>query len=82
MTIPLAAELSVLIGFGGWGKQSLWSVVRRVTAIFPLWNSPPTSDSAVDATKCLRILNSVYIGQLIGGGRFGDFSVSFGSEIR
>ena len=80
--MPLAAELYVLIGVGGWGKQISWSVMRRGTAVFPLCNSPPTSDLTVDSTTCFRILYSVWIRTFSGGGRFGDFVGSVGSEIR
>ena len=73
VTIPSAAELSVFIGVGGWVKPSLWSVILRGNAVRPLCNSTPTSDSAADATTCLRILHSVWIGPFAGGGRFGDF---------
>ena len=82
VTMTLAAELSVFIGVGGWVKQSSWSVILRGTAVFPLWNSPPTPALAVDATTCLRIMYSVWIGQFSGGGRFGDFFGSVGSELR
>ena len=74
VTIPLAAELSVFIGVGGWVKLSSWSVIHRGADVCPLWNSPPTSASATDATTCLRILYSVWIGTFAGGGRFGDLS--------
>ena len=74
VTMPLAAELSVFIGVGGWVKPSSWSVILRGTTVCPLWNSPPTSASAADATTCLRILHSVWIGPFAGGRRFGDFS--------
>ena len=80
--MPLAAELSVFIGVGGWVKPSLWSVVIRSTAVCPLWNIPPTSPSAADATTCLMILHSVWIGPFAGGGRFGDFSGLVVSELR
>ena len=43
VTMPSAAELSVFIGVGGWVKLSSWSVILRGTAVFPLWNIPPTS---------------------------------------
>ena len=72
--MPLAAELSVFIGVCGWLKPSSWSVIFRGTNVFPLCNSPPTSASAADATTCLRILHSVWIGPFAGGGRFGNFS--------
>ena len=52
VTMPSAAELSVFVGVGGWGKPSSWSVMRRGTAVFLLWNSPPTSDLDADATTC------------------------------
>ena len=80
--MPLAAELSVLIRVSGRGKPSSCSVMRRGKAVCPLWNIPPTSDSAVDATTCFRILYSVWIGVFAGGGRFGDFSGSVCSAIR
>ena len=79
---PLAAELSVFIGVGGWVKPRSRSVICRGTAICPLWNSPPTSDSAADATTCLRILHSVWIGPFADGGSFGDCFRSVGSELR
>ena len=82
VTMPSAAELSVFIGVGGWVKPSSWSVILRGTVVWPLWNSPLTSDSAADATTCLRILYSVWIGTFSGGGRFGDFFGSVGSELR
>ena len=74
VTMPSAAELSVFIGVGGLVKPSSWSVIIRGTNICPLWNIPPTSASAADATTCLRIMHSVWIGPFSGGGRFGDFS--------
>ena len=43
VTMPSAAELSVLIGVGGKVKPSSWSVIRRGTAVCPLWNNLPTS---------------------------------------
>ena len=75
--MPSAVELSVFIGVGSWVKPSAWSVIRRGTAVCPLWNSPPTSALAADATTCLSILNSVWIGPFAGGGRFGDFQVGW-----
>ena len=80
--MPLAAELSVLIGVDGWGKPSFWSVMRRGTSVFPLWISPPTSASDVDATTCFRILHFVLIGEFSSGRRFGGVSESVGSELR
>ena len=82
MTMNSAAELSVFIGFGGPVKPSSWSVIRRGTAVYPLWNSPLTSDSAADATTCLRILHSMWIGPFSGGGRFEAFFGCVGSELR
>ena len=79
--MPSAVELSVLIGVGCWLKPSSWSVMRMVIAICPLWNSPLTSASAEDVNTCLRILHSVWIGPFSGGGRFGDFFGSVGSEL-
>ena len=73
VTMPLDAKLSVLIGVGGWVKPSSWSVICRGTDVCPLWNSPTTSASAVDAATCLRIPHSVWIGKFSGGGRFGYF---------
>ena len=63
------------------GKPSSWNVILSGTAVCPLWNSPPTSALAADATTCLRILHSVWIGPFAGGGRFGDFSGLVGSEL-
>ena len=71
--MPLAAELSVFIGVGSWVKPSSWGVILRGAAVCPLWNIPPTSASAADATTCLRFLHSLWIGPFYGGGRFGDF---------
>ena len=79
--MPSATELSVFIGVGGCVKPILWSVIRRGTAVCPLRNSPPTSTSAADAATCLRILHFVWIGPFAGGGRFGYFSTSVGSEL-
>ena len=70
--MPLDADLSVLIGVGGWGKPSSWVVIRRVAYVCPLWNSPPTYASAADFTTSLRILHSVWIWPFPGGGRFGE----------
>ena len=81
-TMPLAAELSVFIGVGGWVKPSLWSVMERSTYVYPLWNSPPNSALVADATTCFRILHSMWIGPFSGGGRFGEFFGSVGSELR
>ena len=81
-TMPSAAELSVFIGVSGWVKLSSWSVILRGTAVCPLWKSPPTSALAADATKCLGILHSMWIGPFAGGGRFGYFFGSVGSELR
>ena len=72
--MPSAAELSIFIGVGGWLKLSSWTVILRGTSVCQLWNSPPTSALAADATTCLRILNSVWIDPFAGDGRFGDFS--------
>ena len=80
--MPLAAELSILIGVGGWGKLNSWSVMCRGTAVCTLWNSLPTSALDVDSTKCLGILHSVWIGPFYGDGRFGAFLGSVGSELR
>ena len=80
--MPLAAELSVFIGVGSRVKPSSWSVIIRGTNVCPLWNSPPTSDSAADATTCLSILHSVWIDPFSGGGIFGDFSGFVGSYLR
>ena len=33
LTMPYAAELSIFIGVGGWGKPSSWSVMSRYTAV-------------------------------------------------
>ena len=82
VTIPSAAELSVFIGVGGLVKPSSWSIILRGAAVSPLWNIPPTSASDADATTCLSILNSVWISPFSGGGRFGDFFGSVGSELR
>ena len=81
VTMPSSAELSVFIGVVGWVKYISWSVILRGTAVCSLWNSPPTSASATDATTCLRIQNSVGTGPFAGGGRFGDFFGSIGSEL-
>ena len=74
VTMPSSAELSVFIGVGGWVKPSSWSVILRGTAVFPLWNSPPTSASAADATTCLRILYSVWMGTFLVAGGLEIFS--------
>ena len=80
--MPLAAELYDFIGVGGWVKLSSWIVTLKGTAVYPIWSSPPTSASAADATTCLRILHSVWIGPFAGGRRFGDFFRSVVSELR
>ena len=80
--MPLAAELSVFIGVGGRVKPSSWSLILGGASGFPLWNSPPTSSSAADATTCLRILHYLWIGPFAGGRRFGDFFGLVGSELR
>ena len=74
VTMPLAAELSVFVGVGSWVKPILWGVICMRTAVCPFWNNTPTSSSAADATTCLRILHSVWIGPFSGGWRFGFFS--------
>ena len=76
-----AAELSVLIVIGGWGKPFSWSVLWRGTSVFLLWNSPQTSASAADTTTCFMILHSVWIGPLSSEGRLGDFYGLVGSDI-
>ena len=81
-TMPSAAELSVLIEVGGRGKSISRSMMWRGTDVFPMWNSPPASDSAADAITCFMILHSVWIGTFAGGRRFGYFSGSSGSELR
>ena len=78
VTMPSAAELSILIVVGGWVKPSSWSVMRRGTDVCPLCNIPPSSALAVDVTTCLRILRSVWIGPFAGDERFGYF---FGSVV-
>ena len=70
------------IGVGGWGKPSSWCVMCRGTAACPLWNIPLTSTFAAYSTTCLSILHSVWIGQFAGGGSFGNFFGSVGSELR
>ena len=75
----LVVELSILIGVDGWVKPSSWSVILRGTAVCPLWNNTMSSALAADATTCLGILHSVWIGTFSGGGRFGDFFGSVGS---
>ena len=82
VTMPSATELSVFIEVAGWVKPSSWSVILRGIAVCPLWNSPPTSALAVDATTCLRILHSVWIWPFSGGRRFGEFFGSVVSELR
>ena len=82
VTIPSDADLSVLIGVGGWGKLISWSMIRRGTDVCPLLNTPPTSASVADATTCFRILHSVWIGPFAGDRRFGAFYGSAGSELR
>ena len=81
VTMPLDADLSVFVGVGSWVKPILWGVICMRTAVCPFWNNTPTSSSAADATTCLRILHSVWIGSFAGGGSFGDFSMSVGSEL-
>ena len=81
VTMPSSAELSAFIGVGGWVKSSSWSVIVRGTDAFPLWNSPPTSALAADATTFLRILHSVWNGPFSGGGRFGYFLGLVGSYL-
>ena len=39
--------------------------------VLPLWNSPLISALDTDATTCLRILHSMWIGPFAGGGSFG-----------
>ena len=73
VNIPSAANLSVFIGIDGWGKLSYLRVLWRVKAVLPLWIIYLTSDLATEATTCLRILNSLWIGPLSRGGRFGYF---------
>ena len=82
VAMPLATELSVLIGVGVWVKPSSWIVIRRGTDVYQFWSSPPTSALAADATTCLRILHSVWIGPFSGARRFGDFLGSVVSELR
>ena len=74
VTMPLAAELYVFIGVGGWVKTTSWSVICRGTNVCPLWNSLTAYASTKDATTCFRILHSVWIEPFAGGRRFGDFS--------
>ena len=73
VTMTSAADLCVFIGVGGWVKPISWSVIIRGTAVCPLWNSPPASDLAVDATTCLSILHYLCIVPFAGDRRFGDF---------
>ena len=74
----------VVCFYWGWwlGKPSSWSIILRGTAFSPLWNSPPTSDSAADATTLLRVLHYVWLGPFACGRRFEDFSGSVVSELR
>ena len=69
-------------GVGGWVKPNSWSVIIRGTTVSPLCNSPPTSALAAYATTFVRILHYVWIGPFAGGGRFGYFFGSVGSELR
>ena len=82
--IPIyaAAELSVLIGVGSWGKPSSSRVIRRGIDVFPLWKSLPNSDSAAEATMCISIMHYVWIGPFAGGGRFRSFEGSSSRELR
>ena len=79
--IPLATELSVLIGVDGWVKPSSWSLMRRGIAVCPFWSIPPNPASAADATTCLRILHSVWIGPFAGGERFEAYYGLVGSDL-
>ena len=81
VTMPSSTEFSVLIRFVCSRKPSSWSVMRRGTDVFPLYNIPLTYASAADATTCFRILHYVWIGPFSGGGRFGGFARLFGSEL-
>ena len=67
--IPSAAELSVLIGVGGWGIHSSLILKRRVTAVFPLWKISLNYALVEEATTCLSIMLSVWIDTFSGGGR-------------
>ena len=82
VTMPSAAKLYVFIGVGGRVKHISWSVILRGTTVYPLRKSPLTCALAADATTCLRILHSMWIGPFAGGGRFGYFSRLVGSELR
>ena len=82
VTMPSAAELSVFISVGGWVKPSSWSAIISGTAVFQLWTIPLTSDSAANASTCLRIVYSVWIEAFYGGRRFGDIFGSVGGELR
>ena len=57
--MPLAMELSVLIGVGGCGCFIYRRVVRRTAASWQLWNSAAISDSAAESRKFLIRLQRV-----------------------
>ena len=81
VTMPSAAEFSVLIGVDGWVKPSSWSVIFRGTTVYPLYNSLPNSAPDADTTTCLRILPSVWIGPFAGGGKVRAFFGTIGSDV-
>ena len=66
ITVPVIitseTDLSVFIGVDGWGKPISLRVMRRGAAVCPLWKSPLNYDLAVEATTCLSIMHSVWIG--------------------
>ena len=70
--IPPAAELSVLTGVCDWATSIYLRVMCRGTYVCPLWKSIPAYALAEEATTCISIMHSVWIGQFSGDGRFGD----------
>ena len=77
VTMTSAAELSVFIGVSGRVKLTSWSLILRGTNVCSLWNSYPNSALAADATTCLRILHSVWIGPFAVGGRLVFFRIGW-----
>ena len=66
--IPSTRTLSVTVGVGGWGYPISIRVWHIGSASFPLWNSPPSSASAVDAFTLFMIVEMTWIAPLVGGG--------------
>eukprot|EP00957_Ditylum_brightwellii_P006606 501011-Ditylum_brightwellii.AAC.1 len=73
LTIPLAVELSVIMGVGGWGCPIFSRAILNPTAALPLTNKAPTSVFAADDITAVILVHSVCTAPLFVGSWLGGF---------